>query len=343
MIAGNVIAAAAVAIGFGHYLGFFVSIDVRVGAIALLAVLALVIAGGLQRSIWLTVGLVALQIGGLALVIVAGAPHIGEEDLLRGATVGGVMSGAALVFFAFIGFDEVVTLSEETRDAERTIPRALLLSLALSTALYVAVGIAAVSTAGWEALAGSKTPLALVIEEDWGGRATDIIALIALASTVNTTLLVMTAASRLVYSIAREGYFPPAFARLGGPGDAPQLAGVAVFAVAAAFAAVADIGFVASVTDFVVFVTFLIVNAAVVRLRFSRPDAARTMRVPLAVARVPMIAVVAFVLALAMMGALQASAWGLGLLVLAAGALVWFVKAGRAGSADYPEAASSTG
>jgi APA family basic amino acid/polyamine antiporter len=181
------------------------------------------------------------------------------------------------------------------------------------------------------------------MEEDWGGRATDIVALIALASTVNTTLLVMTAASRLVYSIAREGYFPPAFARLGGPGDAPQLAGLAVFAVASVFAAVADIAFVASVTDFVVFVTFLVVNAAVVRLRFSRPDAARTMRVPLVVARVPAIAVAAFVLAAAMMTSLQASAWALGLLVLAAGALAWFVKAGRVAGADYPEAASDAG
>jgi APA family basic amino acid/polyamine antiporter len=330
MIAGNLIGAAAVAIGFGHYVRYFADVDARLAALLLLSGMAVVIAAGLQRSIWLTVALVALQVAGLVLVIVAGWRHVGEQDLLGGAAAGGVMSAAALVFFAFIGFDEVVTLSEETVDAAKTIPRALLLSLAISTGLYVAVAIAAVSTAGYEALAGSETPLALVIQEDWGGRAPDVIAVIALASTTNTTLLVLTAASRLIYSMASGGYLPALFARVNRRGQAPYAAGLAAFAVSAAFALTSDIGFIASVTDFVVFLTFLVVNGAVMRLRLARPAAERTMRVPMTLGVVPLPAVAGFLLTLAMMGSLEPGAWALGFGVVVTGTGAWFAKAARA-------------
>src|SRR4030095_11339750 len=71
----------------------------------------------------LAAGLSAVQVGGLVLVIAIGLPHVGDVDLLTGPGVGGVLTAAALVFFAFIGFDEVITLAEETRDPTRPVPR----------------------------------------------------------------------------------------------------------------------------------------------------------------------------------------------------------------------------
>jgi amino acid transporter len=112
--------------------------------------------------------------------------------LLEGASVAGIVGGAALVFFAFIGFDDIVTLSDETREPEKTIPKALLLTLAISALLYVLVGVAAVSLVGAGALAASDRPLALVICHEWGAGAADIIAFIAVAATTNTTLLILT-------------------------------------------------------------------------------------------------------------------------------------------------------
>jgi basic amino acid/polyamine antiporter, APA family len=86
-----------------------------------------------------------------------------------------VLAGSALIFFAFIGFDEIVTLSEETKDAGRVIPRALLVSLALCSGLYVLVAIAAVSVVGADAIAGSDTPLTLVVAHNWGSSGEDIV------------------------------------------------------------------------------------------------------------------------------------------------------------------------
>ena len=212
MVITYVVAAAAVALGFAHYLQQFVAIDERLVAIVLLFALTAVVASGIERSIWLSVVLAAVQISGLVLVIVAGAPHIGERSLVEGATTGGVLSGAALVFFAFIGFDDIATLSEETRDAATTVPRALMLTLAISGGLYVLVGLSAVSALAPDVLGTSGRPLAAVIESDWGSRASGTVTLIALAATFNTTLLVLTAASRLLYAMARAGALPPSLA-----------------------------------------------------------------------------------------------------------------------------------
>jgi APA family basic amino acid/polyamine antiporter len=233
MIAPNIVAAAAVAVGFAHYFRGSVPVPTGVIAVGLLTALTMT---GVQRSIWVSTVLVAFQVGGLLMVIAAGAPLVGAHSLTEGASVLGALRGTALVFFVFIGFDEMVTLSEETRAAERVIPRALLLALAISTALYVAVGIAAVSLVGGQALAGSDRPLSLVLEHDWGWQAVLVVSLIAMAATTNTSLLVLTAASRLTFGMAREGALPGFIAALAGRVGVPRVAAAVMLCMAAPFA-----------------------------------------------------------------------------------------------------------
>jgi len=158
------------------------------------------------------------------------------------------------------------------------------------------------------------------------------VSFIALASTTNTTLLVLTAASRLIYGIARDGYFPRAFAKLGPRGRSPYAAALGAFAVAAVFALIADIGLVASVTDFAVFMIFLVVNASVVALRFKLPDRPRSIRVPLSVFRFPLIPPLAFALSCLLLASLDVEALGLGVLALALGLTAWLLKARKEGA-----------
>ncbi len=323
MIAANIIAAGAVSIGFGHYARHFFDVDRRVASLALLVVLTMIVASGIRRSIWLSVALAALQVGGLLMVIIAGAPHIGDRSLVEGGSIGGVLAASALVFFAFIGFDEVATLAEETHDAARVIPRALLLALGISAGLYVLVGIATVSVVPASALAGSERPLALVIAHDWGGRATDIVAFIALASTTNTALLVLTTSSRLIFGMARTGALPRVLASLGERAHAPWRAAVAAFCVAAGFALVGEIGLVAAVTDFAVYIIFIAVNVALITLRFRMPDARRSFTVPLAIRGLPVLPVLGILTVALMLVFLAPSAWWLGFAVMCLGLVVW--------------------
>jgi len=327
MIAANLIAAAAVSIGFAHYLRHFVDVDLRIGAVALLLALTVIIAGGIQRSIWFSVALVVLQVGGLLLVIVAGAPHIGSTSLLEGGSVSGVLGAAALIFFAFIGFDEIVTLSEETRDAARVIPRALLLALGVSTALYVLVAVTSVSVIGAEAIAGSDTPLTLVIAHNWGSRAGDIVAAIALASTTNTTLLVLTAASRLVFSMSRDGSLPQVLSSVTARGRSPYIAACVGCVVAVLFALIGGISLLASVTDFSVYAIFVAVNTSLIVLRFRAPNASRSFVTPFAVGRVPVLPILGIAAVMLMVANLEWYAWLIGFGTIVAGVLLWSLLA----------------
>ncbi len=332
MIAGNVVAAGAVALGFAEYLRHFIEVDTRVAALALLLVLTGIIASGVRRSIWLTTALVVLQVGGLLLVIAVGAPHVGDRSLTEGSMTG-VLSAAALVFFAFIGFDEVVTLSDETRDPSRVVPRALLLALGLSTLLYVAVGVVSVSTIDWRVLAASDRPLAVVLGHEGNTRSADVVAWIALASTTNTTLLVLTAASRLMFDMARKGAFPPVLGLVSRRARAPYAAALVAFVVASGFALLGSIDLVAAVTDFTVYAVFVAVNLAVLRLRHTMPDVLRPMRAGPSLGRWPVASVLGLLATLAMLAFLEVAAWGIGLALIVLALMAWMVRGYRTGTA----------
>ena len=316
MFTGLIVAAAAVALGFGRYAGRLVSVSPRVGAWALLGFVGVVALSGIRRSARLTVVLSLVQVAGLVYVIAIGLPHLGQVDLLSGdGGSGGVVAAAALVFFAFIGFDEVITLAEETRDPTRTVPRALLLALGISTVLYIGVAVAAVSVIGADALASSERPLAAVLDHVLGGRGADLLAVVALLATTNTTLLCITATSRLQYGMASASALPNVFIRLGPRSRAPRVAIGVSIAVASGFVALGDLSLVASVTDLAVYLVFIAVNVAVVLLRFRLPDHPRPFRTPGSIRRVPVLPIFGLIAVLVMIPALrwEAIAFGVGL------------------------------
>ncbi len=330
MIAGLVVAAATVSIGFARYIGYFVDIDPRATALGLLVAVCVVAMIGVKQSARLTVGLSAVQVGGLLLVVAIGLPHVGDVDLRTGPGVGGVLTAAALVFFAFIGFDEVITLAEETRDPTRTVPRALLLALGLSTALYVAVAVAAVSVLGAGALAASPRPLADVMAHVLGGRGATVVAAIAVMTTTNTTLLALTAASRVMYGMAKAGAMPRALAAVHPDRGTPVRAIIAVASVAAVFAAFGEFAIIAAVTDFAVYVVFLAVNGTVVILRRTRPDLPRPFAVAGAIRGVPVVPILGLASVALMMTQLDPHAIGLGMALCAAGlAAGWLLGSRR--------------
>jgi APA family basic amino acid/polyamine antiporter len=332
MFLGLMVAAGAVALGFDRYASFFLALPDRVWALVMLAFVMLVALSGIRRSARLTFVLSLVQVGGLAYVIVIGAPHVGQVDLLSGGGTGvdGVLAAAALVFFAFIGFDEVITLAEEARDPTRTVPRALLLALGISALLYVGVAIAAVSVVGASALGDAERPLALVLDHALGGGGAAVVAVIALIATTNTTLLCVTAASRLQYGMADAGALPPVLARLGAKTRAPYVAIGIATAVAAGFLALGDLTLVASVTDFAVYLVFVAVNIAVIVLRFRDPERPRPFRAWGSVRRVPVVPVLGLATVLTMLPALRWQALLIGAALCAAG-LGAFAMLGRRG------------
>ena len=283
-----IVAAPTVALGFARYLQIFIDIDVRAGALGLLLLVSFIAVSGMKRASWLVIALSTVQVGGLILVIILGADHVGEVNLLQGNGLSGVIAGSALIFFAFIGFDEVITLSEETIDAHRTVPRALLLALAISTLLYVCVAVVSVSVLGADRLALSQQPLTDVMQDAVGGVAVNIVAVIALVTTLNTTLLVVTASSRMMFGMASKGDLPQWFQTLRNR-KSPRNSVLATLVVACSLLFIGDIHQLAASTDALIYLMFLLVNVIVIMLRIKRPNDSRPFRIPGDIGKVPLL------------------------------------------------------
>lgn len=322
-----IIASGAVALGFSNYLNVFFDINTKVAALLLLALVYVLAISGMQHARWVIIALSSIQIAGLLIVIVIGAPRIGDVNLLEGNGLAGLFGGAAVIFFAYIGFDEVITLAEETHDPRRTVPRALMLALFISTVLYVLVAIVAVSVLGPSLLAVSQQPLTDVMRETWGSTAVRVVAAIALASTANTTLLATTAASRMMYSMSETGMLPK---RLGAVHNmhSPRLAiGISV-TISAVISLSGGIEVLAEATNALIYVMFLMVNTVVIILRKQRPDAHRPFRIWGSLGGVPLVPAIGFVATFALSFQLERAALITAFGFIGAGIVVYFVGRG---------------
>ncbi|HPE63744.1 MAG TPA: amino acid permease [Methanothrix sp.] len=290
IIFSGVIGASTVALGFGGYFFALTGLPVLPAAILLLFVLSIVLLWGIKISAWFAIVFTLIETSGLLMVIYIGLPHLGSVDYFdmpHGPS--GVFEAAALIFFAFMGFEEMVKLSEETKNPERNIPLALIGALAITIVLYMLVAVSVVSVVSWEVLAASEAPFAEAAAEALGSDAFVVISTIALFATANTALLMLLAASRIAYGMAGSSSIPDFLARVHPERRTPWVAILVVMLLSMGFVFSGDIAFVASANDFILFATFVVINASLIYLRRIDPDRPRPFRVPLTIGRVPVL------------------------------------------------------
>ncbi|QYZ79439.1 amino acid permease [Methanofollis formosanus] len=323
ILLSGVLSAATVALGFGGYIGEAIRFPALPTAVLLITGLSALSVRGIRETALSAIAMTMIEVGGIVAIVLIGLPHLGEVDYLE-VPLGlpGVFQGAALVFFAYMGFEEMVKLAEETKNPEQTIPRAVLLALGIVVVLYMLVTLSAVSVMGWEGLAGSQAPFAEIAGAALGPNAFAALTIVALFATANTTLLLIVAASRLAYGMAAAGSFPAVLATIHQRFGTPWIAVAGVGAVAAAFTLAGEIAFVANLTNFALFLTFVLINATVIVLRVRRPDAPRPFRVPLAVGPVPVVPVLGILFSLFLLAQLETRVYLLGLLLAGAGVVL---------------------
>jgi APA family basic amino acid/polyamine antiporter len=279
-VAGGIVASAAVSLGFGSYLEDLTGLDQVAAALLLLGVGVAIAASGILGSVYLVGVLTAVEAGGLILVTAIGLVDFDPGHFHQDAGVLSVLSGTALVYFAYMGFEDMATLAEEAKRPEWTVPRAIVIALVGTTIIYCSVAVSAVGAVGAGALAESGAPLALVAESVFGESTGDVLALIALAATANTTIILLMSACRHIYAMADTGTLPPFIGHVSEGTRVPVRALLAVAALAAAIALWGDLGAVADMTNFVLFSAFTMVNAAAIAVRWRRPDVRSPFRTP---------------------------------------------------------------
>lgn len=271
-----VVSAASIARGCAAYLQVY--LDAPAAPVAFgVALLALLIAClGVRESVGVAAVMTVVEIGGLLLVVAAGWTSAeGAADRLpglvpHGADWGGVFAGAFLAFFAFIGFENLVNMAEEAREPERTLPRAILLSLGLSTLLYVAVALTAALVASQEELAGSATPLLTLAQgAAWfpGGAFT----LVAIVAVANGVLIELVMLGRLIYGMARRGWLPAGLAAVTSGLGVPLAATLTGGAIVLVLTAALPFGSLVALSSSLSLLVFAAVNAALWRLHHVAP------------------------------------------------------------------------
>ena len=300
-LVGYVVAASAVstaaavsrAVG-GQYLGTFFEAPVAPVALVMVLALSVLVWIGIAESARATAVMTVVEVTGLVLVIVAGALGLfgGAAEpgrLLDSGTANvgasGVLAAAALAFFAYLGFEDVVHLSEEVRDPRRAFPRALLGGMAVVGLLYLGVTISVAVLVDPVQLAASSAPLLEALEAGSLPVPAEVFALMAIVAVTNTGLLALTTASRQIYGLAEKGSIPAMLGRVG----RRRTPTVAIVGVAVVVGVLVSTGGVRELADTTValLLVFTMVNITVLVLRRrghgGDPTQPRPFRAPSAV------------------------------------------------------------
>lgn len=281
VIAIAIVSAAAISVGSAGYIGVFLALPEPVLVSGVVLAMGAIAAWGVKESVTFAGAMTLIEVGGLVLLVLAGVasgpelvtrlpealPPLGDVRVFAG-----IMGTALLAVFAFIGFEGLANIAEEVRDPQRTLPRAIFLTLAVSTILYVLVAWVALVAVPHEELAQSRAPLALVFERLTGASPRSM-SLIAVVATLNGIIVQIIMSSRVLYGLAQQGNLPAAFGTVHGVTRTPLYATVFTTGLVLLFALLLPLHHLADLTSRITLVVFALVNLSLIRIKARTPIA----------------------------------------------------------------------
>ncbi|RZT18973.1 amino acid/polyamine/organocation transporter (APC superfamily) [Mycobacterium sp. BK558] len=357
------VAAAVVAKGWSSYLGTVFGfgggvaniggLEVDWGALLIIAFVTAILAYGTKLSAGVSLAITAVKVAVVLLVVIVGAFYIKTQNytpfvppaepggggsgteqslfsLLTGAEGShygwyGVLAGASIVFFAFIGFDIVATTAEETKNPQRDVPRGILASLGIVTVLYVAVTVVVSGMVSYKELRGAETQnLATAFALNGVDWAAKVISIGALAGLTTVVIVLVLGQTRVLFAMSRDGLMPRQLAKTGRHGTPVRIT-LITGAVVAITATVFPIGKLEEMVNIGTLFAFVLVSAGVLVLRRTRPDLPRGFRAPW----VPVLPVLSIIACVWLMLNLTGLTWIRFLIWMAIGVAVYFLYGRR--------------
>jgi APA family basic amino acid/polyamine antiporter len=300
----GIIVGATVALGFAGYLSNLLDINRLTGSIAIIIIIFLINISGIRQSSNINIIFTLIEATGLLLVIFYGFSRLGDINYFEMPAGGfnGVFSAAALAFFGYVGFEEIVKLAEETKEPEKNIPKALIASGVIVTVMYLLVALCSVSVIPYQDLSDSNSPLADVLGVPLGKNGVLAITVIALFATSNTILSNMIGSSRVLLDMAKETKIIKKLSYISPKRQTPVAALTLIFVMMLAFALIGNIETIARIATMFIFVVFLVVNLAVIVLRVKEKDLPRPFKIAMNVKNVPITSVLGIVFTLVLLG-----------------------------------------
>jgi len=265
---------------------------VNLPAVLIIGLVAAMLTAGTRESATLNAVLVALKMAALALFVAVALPHFQASNFepfmpfgfprsgASGSEVG-VMAAAAIIFFAFYGFDAIATAAEETKNPGRDLSIGIVGSMMVCVAIYMAVAAAAIGALAYTRFADSPEPLALILREVGSGWAAQLLAASAVIALPTVILAFFYGQSRIFFTMARDGLLPQSLAKVSSRGSPVRIT-VFTALVVAVIAGLFPLDEIAALANAGTLAAFVAVCAAMLVLRRREPEAERKFRAPLA-------------------------------------------------------------
>ena len=341
LILEYIVASIAVAIGWS---GYFVNILSAIGvslpvwcsgtpgtvpgavvnfpAIFIVLFLTTILIIGIKESARFTSLMVFVKLGTLLVFILVGIFNVKPSNWIPFMPFGfkGVLTGAAIVFFAYIGFDAVSTVAEETKNPQRNMPIGIILSLGISTIFYIVVTAIITGIVPYREL-NHPAPVALALNQigfRWGSA---LVSAGAVAGITSVLLVMLMGQPRIFFSMARDGLLWPWISKVHPRFHTPYVSQIITGVVVAGFAGFIDIGTAAELCNIGTLFAFCIVCGGIIVLRVIHPKLTRPFRCPL----VPLIPLLGIGFCLSLMLALPAITWIRFVVWLLAGLFIYFL------------------
>jgi len=330
IIFSGIFSAATVALGFAGYiselLGFDLAVIKIVFAIALILELSIINFIGIKTSTWTNVIFTLIEAFGLIFIIVIGIPKFGSVNYYELPTLSimPIFSAVSLIFFAYIGFEDIANIAEEVKEPQKNLPKGIIYSIIITTILYCLTALSVVSIADYNIIADSEAPLNYVAKVAIGPIGGIIMSLIALFATANTVLIMLIVTSRMMYGMARDKALPESLSKISSTFRTPAISVLLtmIFAIIPVF--FGDIEIVAKATVFGVLITFFLVNISLIALRRSQPDFERPFKLKPSISWVPIIALLGAIVCFALLFTFDWLIILIQLIIIACGIVVFY-------------------
>ncbi len=272
-VLAGVVSSAALLNGFVGYAQEFIPASGTLIIVTSAVVLCLVACWGISQSVWLAGTITVLEVGGLLwITVLAGDAALGTNvdwsrftPELTWSGFGLILSGSVLAFYAYIGFEDMIEVAEEVKNVRRNLPIAILVTLGVSTLLYLTLVVAALVATSPEFLAATDAPLADLFREIVGSEPR-VIAAIGLLAIINGALIQIIMASRILYGLASRGQLPDFLSYVNARTQTPIVATLAAASVVLVLALSGELAFLAELTSLIILLLFAGVNLSLYRL-----------------------------------------------------------------------------
>lgn len=272
----GIVSAATLAHGFVGYFTTFVDISPILAMVIVIVFMGVMALWGIAESLWLAAIITVIEISGLLLVLLFGGHYLGElpnriDEVFQqsiGTELTLLLSGAFIAFYAFIGFEDMVNVVEEVKSPSRTMPKAIITAVTLSTLLYFFITAITVLGLPLEQLATSGAPLKDLLSQE-SKEAGHWVGLISLFAIVNGVLTQIIMASRVLYGMATQERAPEVFSFVQETTQTPWIATLTITTIILIFALWLPIVSLAKTTSFIILIVFVLVNLSLWRLKAS--------------------------------------------------------------------------